>query len=134
MQRAQRHAAAMLLAVVLVASLVSCAPMRQGADAFLTRSEQSLDVAFWSVDALFRVERATPELDQLVPGSHAAIDRLRPQAKQTFYTAMNAMDAYRLSKGEKEKAGVMEALAVAMSIGKDAEGWLTKISAAKGAK
>ena len=123
----------MVLAVaVLAMALYGCAALRPGADQFLTRSEQTFDVAFWSVDALFRVEKVTPELDQLVPGSHAAIDRMRQDAPPVFMAAMNALDAYQANPTEASKTRVTQALAVATSLSTDASSWLAKITTAKG--
>lgn len=123
-----------LAVVVLATVLQGCATLRPGADQFLTRAEQSFDVAFWSVDALFRVEKVTPEMDKLVPGSHAVIDRMRLDAPPVFMAAMNAMDAYRANPTEAGKTRVTQAIAVATSLAQDASSWLTKINTAKGGK
>lgn len=125
---------AVLAVIILAVALQGCAVLRPGADQFLTRSEQSFDVAFWSVDALFRVEKVTPELDKLVPGSHAVIDRMRQDAPAVFMAAMNAMDAYRANPTEAGKTRITQALAVATSLSQDASSWLTKINTAKGGK
>lgn len=131
-----RKNVAMAFMLVVLVAVVSCAPLRPGADSFLTRSEQSLDIAFWSVDSLFRVEKITPEIDKLVPGSHAAIDKMRRDAPAVFTAAMDALDAYRQSpdKGTASQARVTQAIAVAQSLANDATAWLTKINAAKGGK
>ena len=125
-----------LLAVVMLAAVLQgCAVLRPGADQFLTRAEQSYDVAFWSVDALFQSEKVTPELDQLVPGAHAAVNKMRQDAPAIFVAAMNAMDAYRKSpKDASAQTRVTQTLAVATSLSQDAAKWLAQIKTAKGGK
>jgi hypothetical protein len=130
----KRNLSLILTVVVLAAVLQGCAVLRPGADQFLTRAEQSYDVAFWSVDALFRVEKVTPELDKLVPGSHAVIDRMRVDAPVVFVSAMNALDAYRANPTEAGKTRITQTLAVATSLAQDASSWLAKINTAKGGK
>lgn len=130
----RRLSVQLVILVLMVVALQGCAPMRPGADTFLTRSEQSLDVAFWSVDALFRIDKATPELDKLVPGAHAVIEKMRQDAPPIFRAAMDALDAYRLNQGPAEQNRVTQALAVAVSLSQDATVWLNKINTAKGGK
>lgn len=129
----RRNTAVMMLFVLVLAS-ISCSVLRQGADPVLTRAEQTYDVAFWSVTALFQAEKAIPEIDKLVPGSHAAVEKMRMEAPAIFMAGMNALDAYRLSKGDKQKADLTDALAVIQVLANDASSWLTKINKVKEVK
>lgn len=129
---------AVLGILVLVASLAACVAMRQGADPFLTRSEQTLDVTFWTVDTLFNVEKASqPELDQILPGTHAKVNELRAKAPPVFTAAMHALDVYRAAKAAgqtPDQTSVTAALQAASAFGTEAKGVLDGITAAKAVK
>jgi len=116
---------ALTLGVALL--MAACVSLRPDADPFLTRAEQSLAVAVDTLDAVFYLERMNEAtLEGLVPGTHAAVERLRARAPDIINGLTAALDAYRAAPSDGTKASVQSYLALLQALAVEAQAYIVK--------
>jgi hypothetical protein len=85
-----------LVAALCIVSNLACASLRPGEDATLVRGEQGYAAARDTLNLVFTIEDKTQTyLESKIPGSHAAVEALRIQARQKLPSLLVVIDAYK---------------------------------------
>jgi hypothetical protein len=95
----KKNSARLVALFVAVALVSGCRTLAPGADAKLVRAQQTYDTAVATFDTLFVFEdQNQPVLESKIPGSHAAVEKLRVIARTYLPKLLQAIDAYTMSK------------------------------------
>jgi hypothetical protein len=123
------RAAALPLLLILA---VSCATITSG-DPIVVRAEQSVNIAFETVDTFLYIEKThQADLARVSADAHAVAEALRSNAPDAFRKARRLIDVYKANRGDDAKADMLTALAFVQALADEVAPYLARYEAAKG--
>lgn len=112
---------------LLLCLAVGCATVKPGADPVLVRAQQTYATAVNSCDLLFNLELDNRALiESKLPGTHAAVDKIKVNAKKYLPELLKATDSYSVAKTAENANALTIALAVIEDILRDVQSALVK--------
>lgn len=117
---------------VLLLLAVSCATITSG-DPVVVRAEQSVNIAFETVDTFLYVEKThQADLAKVSADAHRVAEALRSNAPDAFRKARRLIDVYKGARTDENKANFMTALAFVQALADEVAPYLARYEAAKG--
>lgn len=118
--------------------MTGCASVAPGHDPVVVRAEQSLSIAFDTIDTFLKLEHGNQELvKQKVPEVHAFAQKLRakvtvggktqPFGISVIQSATDVKNAYKRNRSPENKANLISALASLEAIVRETQQHLTAI-------
>jgi predicted metal-dependent hydrolase len=127
----------LILCLALVV-MAGCASVQEGHDPVVVRAEQSLSIAFDTVDTFLKIEHGNREVIKAkVPEVHAFAEKLRervtvggktqPYAISLIQSATEVKNAYKRNRSLENRANLISALASLEALVRETQQHLTAI-------
>jgi hypothetical protein len=117
---------------ILLILAVSCATITSG-DPVVVRAEQSVNIAFETVDTFLYIEHThQADLAKVSADAHVVAEALRTNGPEAFRKARRLIDVYKANRGDDAKADMLTALAFVQALASEVQPYLVRYEAAKG--
>jgi predicted secreted protein len=124
----------LLAALVVLSFVAGCATVTSG-DPIVVRAEQSVNIAFDTVDTFLYVEKYhRADLEKISADIHKVAESVREKGPDGFRAARRLIDVYKNNRTDENKANLLTALAFVQALANEVSPYLAKYEAAKGGR